>query len=114
MTVKKEKLPFVETAIEAFNTLGNRPEEMLKALRLLLQQDGEPDLFLPGIASTLRSAAANIELEKVEQLGSLARAIFNKIASKEGDRRGIFSIDAAAEYSKSLERDRHAALRSAP
>jgi hypothetical protein len=105
MTVKKEKLPSIETAIEAFNTLGNRPEEMLKALRQLLQQDGEPDLFLPVIASTLRSAAANIELEKVEQLGSLAMAIFNKIASTEGDARGIFSIDAAAEYSKSVGRE---------
>ncbi len=105
MTVKKEKLPSLEAAIEAFNTLGNRPEEMLKALRQLLQQEGDPDLFLPVIASTLRSAAASIELEKVEQLGSLAQAIFNKIASTEGDARGIFSTDAAAEYSKSIGRE---------
>lgn len=105
MTVKKEKLPSIEAAIEAFNTLGNRPEEMLKALRQLLQQDGEPDVFLPVIASTLRSAAASIELEKVEQLGSLAQAIFNKIASAEADARGVFSIDAAAEYSKTVGRE---------
>lgn len=88
MTVKKEKLPSLEVAIKAFNTLGNRPEEMLKALRQLLQQDGDPNLFLPVIASTLRSAAANIELEKVEQLGSLAQAIFNKIAATAGDAGG--------------------------
>lgn len=105
MTVIKEKLPSLEVAIDAFDTLGNRPEEMLKALRQLLQQEGEPDLFLPVIASTLRSAAASIELEKVEQLGSLAQAIFNKIASTEGDARGIFSTDAAAEYSKSVGRE---------
>ncbi|WP_434708708.1 AAA family ATPase [Pseudomonas sp. R1-1] len=105
MTVKKEKLPCLEVAIDAFDTLGNRPEEMLKALRQLLQQEGEPDVFLPVIASTLRSAAASIELEKVEQLGSLAQAIFNKIASTEGDARGIFSTDAAAEYSKSVGRE---------
>jgi hypothetical protein len=105
MTVKKEKLPSLEAATEAFNTLGNRPEEMLKALRQLLQQEGEPDVFLPVIASTLRSAAASIELEKVEQLGSLAQAIFNKIASTEGDARGIFSTDAAAEYSRSVGRE---------
>ena len=104
-TVKKEKLPSLEVAIEAFNTLGNRPEEMLKALRQLMQQEGDPDLFLPVIASTLRSAAASIELEKVELLGSLAQAIFNKIASTEGDARGIFSIDAAAEYSKTVGRE---------
>ncbi|KMT54691.1 AAA family ATPase [Pseudomonas fildesensis] len=105
MTVKKEKLPSLEAAVEAFNTLGNRPEEMLKALRQLLQQEGDPDLFLPVIASTLRSAAASIELEKVEQLGSLAQAIFNKIAASEGDARGIFSTDAAAEYSKTVGRE---------
>jgi hypothetical protein len=104
-TVKKEKLPSLEVAIEAFNTLGNRPEEMLKALRQLMQQEGDPDLFLPVIASTLRSAAASMELEKVELLGSLAQAIFNKIASTEGDARGIFSIDAAAEYSKTVGRE---------
>jgi hypothetical protein len=78
---------------------------MLKALRQVLQQEGNPDLFLPVIASTLRSAAANIELEKVEQLGSLAQAVFNKIASTAGDARGIFSADAAAEYSKTVGRD---------
>jgi len=105
MTVKKEKLPSREVAIEAFNTLGNRPEEMLKALRQLMQQEGDPDVFLPVIASTLRSAAASIELEKVELLGSLAQAIFNKIASTEGDARGIFSTDAAAEYSKTVGRE---------
>jgi hypothetical protein len=104
-TVKKEKLPSLEVAIDAFNTLGNRPEEMLKALRQLMQQEGNPDLFLPVIASTLRSAAASIELEKVELLGSLAQAIFNKIASTKGDARGIFSIDAAAEYSKIVGRE---------
>ncbi|QJI32207.1 ATP-binding protein [Pseudomonas sp. ADAK18] len=105
MTVKKEKLPSREVAIEAFNTLGNRPEEMLKALRQLMQQEGDPDVFLPVIASTLRSAAASIALEKVELLGSLAQAIFNKIASTEGDARGIFSTDAAAEYSKTVGRE---------
>jgi len=105
MTVKQDKLPSLEAAIEAFDTLGNRPEEMLKALRQLLQQEGEPDVFLPVIASTLRSAAASIELEKVEQLGSLAQAVFNKIASTEGDARGIFSTGAAGEYSKSVGRE---------
>ncbi|MBI6621720.1 ATP-binding protein [Pseudomonas corrugata] len=105
MTVSQHKLPSLKVATEAFDTLGNRPEEMLKALRQVLQQEGKPDLFLPVIASTLRSAAANIELEKVEQLGSLAQAIFNKIASAAGDARGIFSADAAGEYSKAVGRD---------
>lgn len=41
---------------------------MLKALRHLMLQEGDPDLFLPVIASTLSSAAASIELENVERL----------------------------------------------
>lgn len=55
ITVKKEKLPSLETANEAFYTLGNRPEEILKALRQLLQQDGEPDVFLPVMHTALGS-----------------------------------------------------------
>lgn len=47
MMVKKEKLPSLGAAVEAFNTLGNRPEEMLKALRQLLQQDGDPMFSYP-------------------------------------------------------------------
>lgn len=35
----------------------------------------------------------------------MAQTDFNKIASTEGDARGIFSIDAAAEYSKIVGRE---------
>lgn len=101
-------LPSVEVTTEAFNTLGNRPEELLRALRqLLLNSPGreEPDRVLPIIAATLRSSAADIELVKVHQLGGLAQAIFDRIAACEGDARGIFSADAAAEYSRAIGRE---------
>jgi hypothetical protein len=64
-------LPSVDVAIQAFRTLGNRPEEMLKALRQLrrhLPPGGNPDEHLPVIAATLRATAADMELMKVEQL----------------------------------------------
>jgi hypothetical protein len=103
-----ERLPSLAVATRAFETLGNRPEEMLKALRQLnrhLPPGGNPDEHLPVIAATLRSTAADIELMKVEQLGGLATAIFERIASTEGDARGVFSAEAAADYAKAAGRD---------
>jgi hypothetical protein len=102
------KMPSQEAALDAFNTLGNRPEEMLKALRHLVKglPDGEdPDKFLRVIAQTLRSTAADIELMKVEQLGGLATAVFDKIAMNDGEAKGLFSSESASEYSKALGRD---------
>ncbi len=101
-------LPSLEVVTQAFKTLGNRPEEMIKALRQLiysLPPGGNPDELLPVIAATLRSTAADIELQKVEELGGLAKAIFEKIASTVGDARGVFSAEAAAEYSKAIGRE---------
>ena len=101
-------LPSLAVAIQAFGTLGNRPEEMLKALRHLsrhLPPGGNPDEHLPVIAATLRSTATDVELMKVEQLGGLATAIFERIASTDGDARGVFSVEAAADYTKASGRD---------
>ncbi|MFN7642216.1 MAG: AAA family ATPase [Burkholderiales bacterium] len=103
-----EATPTLQVAIRAFETLGNRPEEMIKALRQLsrhLPPGGDPDEHLPVIAATLRSTAADIELMKLEQLGGLATAIFERIASKDGESRGVFSADAAADYTKAIGRD---------
>ncbi|MDM0066486.1 ATP-binding protein [Variovorax sp. J31P207] len=101
-------LPSLAIANQSFKTLGNRPEEMIKALGQLrrhLPPGGDPDAYLPVIAATLRSTAADIELAKVEQLGGLATAIFERIASTHGDARGVFSAEAAAAYSKAVGRE---------
>ncbi|MBF8701005.1 ATP-binding protein [Pseudomonas putida] len=101
-------LPSLDVAAQAFKTLGSRPEEFIRALRQLVHSPASgmgPDEVLPVIASTLRSAAADLELMKVEELGVLAEAIFARIASVEGDARGVFSNEAAAEYSKSVGRE---------
>jgi len=70
-----------------------------------LPAGANPDDYLPVIASTLRSTAADIELMKVEQLGSLATAIFERIAATDGDTRGLFSAEAAADYTRSVGRE---------
>jgi hypothetical protein len=101
-------LPSSAVAVQAFRTLGNRPEEMVKALRQLqlnVPAGSNPDAYLPVIAATLRSAAADIELAKVEQMGSLASAIFERIAATDGDAKGIFSAEAASDYSRILGRE---------
>jgi hypothetical protein len=101
-------LPSREVATEAFKTLGNRPEEFIRALKQLsvsLPSGGEPDQYFPVIAATVRSMAAEVELNKVEELGGLAKAIFEKVASADGDARGLFTAAAADEYSKILGRE---------
>lgn len=100
-------LPSLPVAIASFATLGNRPEEMIKAIRQVqhIPAGSNPDEHFPVIAATLRSAAADIELAKVEQLGGLATAIFERVAAADGDVKGMFSNDAAAVYTSVLGRE---------
>ena len=93
-----ELLPSEESAWNSFQTLGHRPEEFLRALgqlRLSTTSGLAPDQLLPVIAATLRGSAADLELLKVEQIGGLATAIFDRVARSEGPARGIFSAEAA-------------------
>lgn len=99
-------LPSLPIAIEAFNTLGRRPEEFTRALRQLQHEDPhEADRFLPVIAATLRGAAADVEIRKVEDLGVLALAVFDRIGRVDGDTTGLFAADALSEYSRVLGRE---------
>lgn len=101
-------LPSPAAAAQAFATLGQRPEELMRALKQLvlsLPPDGEPDAILPVVASTMRAMAAEVELAKVEEMGGLAKAIFEKIAAAPGDAKGLFTAAAAAEYSRAVGRE---------
>jgi hypothetical protein len=103
-----ELLPSDESAWTSFQTLGHRPEEFLRALgqlRLCASSGLAPDQLLPVIAATLRGSAADLELLKVEQLGGLATAIFDRVARSDGPARGIFSAEAALSYGEAIGRE---------
>jgi hypothetical protein len=100
-------LPSEAAALDAFVTIGQRPEELIKALRLLRNDaaaGGNADHDIKVIARVLRSRMAAEELRKVEELGALARTVFELIAAAEGDAKGLFANEAMEGYSSRLGR----------
>lgn len=94
------KVPSLKVANAAFETLGHRPEELLRALRMVQQYvPQQVDTFFPVIALTLKSAAADVELRKIEDLGMLAMAVFERVAAAEDGVRGLFSGESVSAYS---------------
>ena len=101
-------LPSLDATADCFKILGSRPEELRQALMQMHANASsglEPDQLLPVIANTLRSSAADIEVGKVEQIGSLALAVFNRVVRADGNARGLFSAEAAAEYATAVGRE---------
>jgi hypothetical protein len=93
------KLPTAAVAWQGFQTMGHRPEELLKALVELQRISAPPNQAFPIICSTLASAAADVELHAVEEFGALGKALFSKIAAGgEQGINGLFGADALAEY----------------
>ena len=93
------KVPSLAVAVAAFETLGHRPEELLRALRMVQQYvPGQVDTFFPVIALTLKNAAADVELRKIEDLGLLAMAVFERVVAAEDGVRGLFSAESLAAY----------------
>ena len=93
-------LPSLEVAWHGFETVGNRPEDLLKALVQLQSSSIPADQAFPIICATLASAAADIELRAVEEFGELGKAIFGRIAEGSEDGvSGLFGAEALAFYS---------------
>ena len=101
-------LPSLDGAVACFETLGSRPEELRQALRQMhanASSEIEPDQLLPVIANTLRSRAVDVEISKMERIGSLALAVFSRVARADGPARGLFSAEAVAAYTKAIGRE---------
>lgn len=94
-------LPGLEVTWAGFLTMGNRPEELLKALVQLQSAAAPADQAFPIICATLATAAADVELRAIEDFGAVGQAIFARIAAgKEDGVSGLFSADALASYSE--------------
>jgi hypothetical protein len=95
-------LPSLDAACQGFELMGNRPEELLKALlQLQANYAAPPDQAIPIICATLATAAADVELRALDDLGPLAQAIYGRIAAgKEEGISGLFSADALADYAQ--------------
>lgn len=103
--VNASQLPTPKVAYAAFRSLGHRPEELKKALGQAIRQSGDPNVVVPIIAQTLRITLADSEIFKVENLGSLALAIFDRIATSADSKAKLFSAEAAADYSAAVGRE---------
>jgi hypothetical protein len=71
---------------QACKDLGSRPEELLNAFRVVvysLPAGAGPDATLQIIVATVRAGIANAELVRIQDIGPLAEAIFDRIASSE-------------------------------
>jgi hypothetical protein len=94
-------LPSEDVAWQGFQVMGNRPEELLKALVQLQSTQAPADQAFPIICATLAAAAADVELRAIEEFGELGKAIFERVSSgKEDGVSGLFSADALAFYSE--------------
>ena len=98
------RLPSEQAMWEGFLTMGQRPEELQNALVQLQSRTEPPDLAFPIICATLASAAADVEIAAVEELGTLAATIFGRIAQgSEAGASGLFGAEAMAYYAESIE-----------
>jgi hypothetical protein len=101
------KTPSLPVAEAAFKKMGSRPEELMKALNVLRQlpKDANADVHLPTIAQALGTAAADVEIQKIEALGPLAVAVFARICSIGGNVKGSFTAPALKEFSTQISRE---------
>jgi hypothetical protein len=108
---KVRLLPAAAALQEGFRALGSRPESLLRSLRELQSADVQPadtvgvDKAFLLIAQVMRNASADIEFARVEKIGSLAVAIFERIANAEAEAKGLFSAEAQGSYSQTIGRD---------
>lgn len=94
-------LPSLEVAWAGFQVMGNRPEELLKALVQLQSVQAPPEQAFAIICATLATAAAEVELRAIDDFGALGKAIFARVAAgKEEGVSGLFSAEALAYYAE--------------
>jgi len=101
------RAPSVQTAFECFERLGRRPEELMKALHALQHAPNFVDANqdLRAITEGLRQSAAAVDLARLDELGTLAMAIFDFVCRQGGQGvKKLFSTATLEEYGATVGR----------
>jgi hypothetical protein len=88
--------------------MGSRPEELGKAVRQFQDEvaagrSADAATSFATICATLATAAAEVDIQAVEDAGELAVLAFSRIAG--GQSRGLYAADTLAAFSQTLGRD---------
>lgn len=101
-------VPSAQAAFAGFRDMGSRPEELTKAVRQFQDEvaagrGAHADTAFATICATLATAAAELEIQAIEDAGELATLVFSRIAA--GQVRGLYAAETLASFSESLGRE---------
>lgn len=101
-------VPSIQAAFAGFRDMGSRPEELAKAVRQFQDEIAagrgvDADRAFATICATLATAAAELDIQSIEEAGELAVLAFSRIAA--GQARGLYAADTLASFSESLGRE---------
>ncbi|MCE2660958.1 MAG: ATP-binding protein [Rubrivivax sp.] len=101
-------VPSLEAAFSGFRDMGSRPEELTKAVRQFQDEvaagrAADADTAFATICATLATAAAELDIQAIEDAGELAVLAFSRIAA--GQVRGLYAAETLASFSASLGRE---------
>jgi hypothetical protein len=101
-------VPSPQAAFAGFRDMGSRPEELTKAVRQFQDEvaagrAADVDTAFATICATLATAAAELDIQAIEDAGELATLVFSRIAA--GQVRGLYAADTLASFSEALGRE---------
>jgi len=101
-------VPSPEAAFAGFRDTGSRPEELAKAVRQLQDEiaagrAADVDKAFATVCATLATAAAELDIQSIEDAGDLAVLAFSRIAA--GQARGLYAVDTLTAFSELLGRE---------
>ena len=100
-------VPSLQATFAGFRDVGSRPEELAKAVRQLQDEiaagrAADADTAFATICATLATAAAELDVQSIQDAGELAVLVFSRIAT--GQARGLYAADTLVSFSKTLGR----------
>lgn len=101
-------VPPLQAAFAGFRDMGSRPEELTKAVRQFQDEVAagravDADRAFATVCATLASAAAELDIQSIEDAGELAALAFSRIVA--GQARGLYAAETLAAFGESLRRE---------